>query len=200
MRRRQQSTHFSEILARIEKSKKHEDDERVGSFSKNSRMLASFGGGLGAGFGMDAIGNEGGMPVNAVLKEVSALKKGQEDEAKRSRDRSEAISKLELHCGVLDDKLELILSMLTSMRGQAGSQDGAIPGDGKSFNASFCGANKSFARRMSSLAPAGASSAPGAHGHCRSEEVVRADGQVLHRRRKPKASLAFAVRTNIAMQ
>merc|ERR1712070_1090209 len=105
MRRRQQSTHFSEILARIEKSKKHEDDERVGSFSKNSRMLASFGGGLGAGFGMDAIGNEGGMPVNAVLKEVSALKKGQEDEAKRSRDRSEAISKLELHCGVLEDKL-----------------------------------------------------------------------------------------------
>ena len=104
----------------------------------------------------------------ALQKELGALKEGQALEAKRSQNLIARNEALELRCGVLDDKLELIVSMLSSMRSKAVTDENGSP-------------SKSFANRKSSMIRNGA------------EEVARPDGQLIHRRRKTKATLAGVV-------
>ena len=222
---RRQSANFSDILASIEKAKKLDADGRSDSqtaYTTQSRVnlrvprigcggvgVASFGMGFGAG-GLaddDDLGN-------ALKTQILALTKGQEAEAKRSNDLIARNEALELRCGVLDDKLELIISLISRSNNVAN-------GDVNNGNANEeMSMGKSFGRRGSTLdngtsfargpwrgsiqangctqandavsspfqvapPPQEVASAPGAaRCRCGTTEKILPDGKVLHRRRK----------------
>ena len=192
MRRRQASAHFGQILESIEKARDGRGDERAHSFNNNAgRFLKmrriSPGVGLGAAFGTDLMAGDEDELLG-LSQEIQLLKKGQETEAKRLQTLLARNEALELRCGVLDDKLELVVSLLTSMK----AADGAAANGSQSFKGAN-GVDESM-KQASGNGNDCAAASPAA--------VIKPDGKVLHRRRKASAQpkLAGAIGANLAMQ
>ena len=177
MNHRRQSEHFSNILDAIDKAKENAQGEN--SFNKKHLTVqnghasvgsatASLASGIGHGGNGDAIG--------PLKDQLVSIVKAQQVEAKRSADILARNEALETQCGILNNKLELVVKLLSRSGVSAPSLDEVA---NKSFN-------KSFPRRLGpDSPPLGVASAPGAP-RCRTgtTEVIKPDGQVVHRRRK----------------
>ena len=129
-----QPVNFQDILASVERAKANTYETNAESrdavaFAAKSKALRVRSFGTPGGEMLDS---NAGDELHELRREMGSLKKGQEAEAKRSNDLMARHDVLEIRCGGLDDKLELMLSMLTSMRGPtdaksplAGSPDAA---------------------------------------------------------------------------
>ena len=145
---RRQSANFSDILASIEQAKKldaegrGEERQNYNQSRVNLRVPRSGCGGIGvAGFGMGF--GAGGLADDddlgsALHTQILALTKGQEAEAKRSNDLIARNEALELRCGVLDDKLELIISLISRSALTSNGDNNACAGEEMSMGKSFC--------------------------------------------------------------
>ena len=193
-----QGINFQDILASVERAKNGPGFDKPGgqsdveAYREKQRQLRvrGVGGFGGGGTVVDGMLEEEMMP--AILnKAVTDLKKGQELEAKRAQDLIARNEVLEIRCGALDDKLGLILNLVTSMRNEQrngggtpksvpnGSMPrrppGSLPGSAdKSFNGS----------------PAAGDPSPNSAGGPSTGGL--GSNQVLHRRRKPNKGLAKA--------
>jgi len=133
---RRQSIALDDILASVERAKDSKDSGKdAASFNTKQRQLRVRGFGVGGAGGemLDGAGSD--ELLGLVRSELGEVRKGQELAAKRSSDLIARNEVLDIRCGTLDDKLELILSLLTSMRGspltsaEGGKANGASPAE-----------------------------------------------------------------------
>ena len=206
-RRRNSQLDFQQILHSVEAAAaKVQSDQRAeknqNSFNKGvgpqhllrMRRRSATGGGIPgyhAGFGLQPDGDPGDEPAPGWLgDEMSALHQAQKAHANQI---NELISKnegVELQCSLLNDKLELILSLMS--RGPASQDVGEKSCGAKSFGGSpmKCTASLSAATQPHGSASRAAGSA---------SVGMIVDGQEIRKRRKNKptmASLANAARAS----
>lgn len=172
---RRQEMLLDDILQSVERAKDAKHNGGGPSFYEQRKHLRVRGFSMGGGsLGLDdALGAEAdAQEFRALRGDLQEIKKGQELAAKRESDLMARNEVLEIRCGALDDKLELVLSLLTSMRAEQQRMGG------QSFaKAGECG--QSFAKSFSV--------SPEERSHVkRTSVVVAADGsgQELRRRRR----------------
>ena len=181
-----QGINFQDILASVERAKNGPGFDKPGgqsdveAYREKQRQLR-----------VPGVGVEEEMMPALLTRGLNDVKKAQELEAKRAQDLIARNEVLEIRCGALDDKLGLILNLVTSMRNEQrngggtpksvpnGSMPrrppGSLPGSAdKSFNGS----------------PAGCDPSPNSAGGPSTGGL--GNNQVLHRRRKPNKGLAKA--------
>lgn len=187
--RRSMTGNFQEILASIEQAKR---DEAGGSasFNKHKRALqVRRGGRLGQSYHSDWTANGDDLledeHVTGLRQQLRQLKDGQEAEAARTADLVAHNEALELRFGVLDQKLELMLSLLT--RSAARGEGGVIAAGTCAGTASACpGTSKSALPDVARSSLDHAYTVPPKH------ERVTDGGVLLHRRRKARGALQSA--------
>jgi len=187
--RRSMTGNFQEILASIEQAKR----EEVGgdaSFNKHTRALrVRRGGRLGQSYHSDWTANGDDThedeDVTVLHKQLQKLKDGQEAEAARVADLLAHNEALELRFGVLDQKIELMLSLLTR---------NAARGEGGGIAAGTCAGTASAGLGTSNSASPAATRL--SLGHASNEfsrqQRFTEGGVLLHRRRKTRGALQSA--------
>ena len=182
---------FQQILHAVENAK---HQERAGSDSASFNHQKDV---LRRRFTSETSGAMGSEGFSELRQQMRGLAKGQEAGARRVADLLSRSEALEQHQGVIDQKLELILEIVSRghMAGEAASplvaashEDQHTAGNGRYERITEAG--QVLPRRMRSLTPR--------HTHAPAHVHIADVFQVLHRRRKVKAG--GALRSALAMQ